>query len=203
MSLCSISTLKEYLPEVQGTTLDSELTSLISRVENFVARYLGFPLSDSASTYFLEEKTYTQFIDHPMNINNYVLQSKIKPISSITSIHSDVNRVYGSDTLIDSSGYVLDKENGRIILTDTSPDNFETGYRANKVVGVFGFSYSSPPSDLVHAIAVYCSHLQRAKSNQGNVSITQRNSTITLSPRTMPSEVKEILRGYRNVATII
>jgi len=202
MSLCSLSTLKEYLPEVQGTTLDSELTSLISRVENFVARYLGFPLSDGASTYFLEEKTYTQFIDYPMNINNYVLQSKIKPISSITSIHSDINRVYDSDTLIDSSGYVLDKENGRIILTDTSPDNFETGYRANKVIGVFGFSSSSPPSDLVHAIAVYCSHLQRAKSNQGNVSISQRNSTITLSPRTMPSEVKEILRGYRNVAVI-
>ena len=132
----------------------------------------------------------------------FVLQSPLKPIISITSIHSDVDREYGSDSLIDSSKYEIDKQNGRVILDDTSPDTFDVGFRAIKVVGSFGFNTSSPPSDLVHAICVYCSHLQRAKSSQGNVSITQRNSTVSLSPRTMPDEVKEILRGYRNVSVI-
>jgi hypothetical protein len=113
-----------------------------------------------------------------------------------------VDRVYGSDTLIAGSQYEIDKELGRIMIKDVSPDSFDTGFRAIKIIGSFGFSTSNPPSDLVHAICVYCSHLQRAKSNQGNVSVTQRNSTVTLSPRTMPDEVKQILRGYRNVSTI-
>ena len=202
MSLVSVSVLKEYLPEIQGSSIDADLTSLITRVEGFIARYLGFPLADSATSYGLDSSTYTLFADKPMYGLEYVLQSPIKPIISITSIHSDVNRVYGSDTLIEGSQYEIDKELGRIILKDTSPDSFDTGFRAIKIVGSFGFSTSNPPSDLVHAICVYCAHLQRAKSNQGNVSITQRNSTVTLSPRTMPLEVKEILRGYRNVSTI-
>ncbi len=202
MSLVSVSTLKEYLPEIQGSSIDADLTSLIARVEGYIARYLGFPLSDSATSYTLDQSTYTIYADGSMYGLEYVLQSPIKPIISITSIHSDVDRVYGSNTLIGSSQYEIDKELGRVILDDTSPDTFDRGFRAIKIVGSFGFSTSNPPSDLVHAICVYCSHLQRAKSSQGNVSITQRNSTVSLSPRTIPDEVKEILRGYRNVSTI-
>ena len=202
MSLVSVSTLKEYLPEIQGSSIDADLTSLIARVEGYIARYLGFPLSDSATSYTLDQSTYTIYADGSMYGLEYVLQSPIKPIISITSIHSDVDRVYGSNTLIGASQYEIDKELGRVILDDTSPDTFDRGFRAIKIVGSFGFSTSNPPSDLVHAICVYCSHLQRAKSSQGNVSITQRNSTVSLSPRTIPDEVKEILRGYRNVSTI-
>ena len=202
MSLVSVSTLKEYLPEIQGNSIDADLSSLISRVESYIARYIGFPLPDSATSYTLDQSTYTIYESRPMFDLSYVLQMSIKPIISITSIHSDVDREYGSDSLIDSSKYEIDKQNGRVILDDTSPDTFDVGFRAIKVVGSFGFSTSSPPSDLVHAICVYCSHLQRAKNSQGNVSITQRNSTVSLSPRTMPEEVKEILRGYRNVSVI-
>ena len=190
MSLVSVSTLKEYLPEIQGNSIDADLSSLISRVESYIARYIGFPLPDSATSYTLDQSTYTIYESRPMFDLSYVLQMSIKPIISITSIHSDVDREYGSDSLIDSSKYEIDKQNGRVILDDTSPDTFDVGFRAIKVVGSFGFSTSSPPSDLVHAICVYCSHLQRAKNSQGNVSITQRNSTVSLSPRTMPEEVK-------------
>jgi hypothetical protein len=202
MSLVSVSILKEYLPEIQGNSIDADLSSLISRVESYIARYLGFPLADSATSYGLDQSTYTIFADRPMYNLPYVLQSPLKPIVSITSIHSDVDREYGSDSLIDSSKYEIDKQNGRVILDDTSPDTFDVGFRAIKIVGTFGYNTSSPPDDLVHAICVYCSHLQRAKSSQGNNSITQRNSTVSLSPRTMPDEVKEILRGYRNVSVI-
>jgi len=203
MSLVSVSALKEYLPEIQGSDVDADLTALITRVEGFIARYLGFPLSDSATSYTLDQSTYTVFQDGPMFEVSFVLQLPIKPVISITSIHSDVDREYGSSTEIDLTKTTTDKENGRVILNDNSTDTYDVGYRANKIIGSFGFDTSNPPSDLVHAICVYCSHLQRAKNSQGNQSITQRNSTVSLSPRTMPIEVKEILRGYRNVSTII
>jgi hypothetical protein len=134
MSIVSVSTLKEYLPEIQGSSVDADLTST---------------------------------------------------------------------TEINLTKTTTDKQNGRVILNDDSPDSFDVGYRANKIVASFGFNTSNPPHDLVHALCVYCSHLQRAKNSQGNESITQRNSTVSLSPRTMPTEVKEILRGYRNVSTIL
>ncbi len=203
MSLVSVSVLKEYLPEIQGSSIDADLSSLISRVESYIARYLGFPLADGNTSYVLDQSTYTVYIDQPMYELSYVLQLSIKPVVSVASVHSDVDREYGTDTAIDLAKTTLDKQNGRIILNDESTDTFDNGYRANKVVGSFGFNTSSPPHDLVHAICVYCAHLQRAKSSQGNQSITQRNSTVSLSPRTMPIEVKEILRGYRNVSVII
>ena len=202
MSLTSVATLKEYLPEIQGSSLDTELTSLISRVESSIARYLGFTNSHSSTVVKLDSATYTLYVDSPMYSKNTVLQLPIKPLVSITSIHSDVNRKYDSDTLVDSSEYSLDLENSRVILDEDSTEYFYSGFRVNKIVGVFGFNTSTPPEDLVHAICVWCSHLQRAKNSQGNESITQRNSTISLSPRTMPKEVKELLRGFRNVNSI-
>ena len=202
MSIVSVSTLKEYLPEIQGSTVDADLTQLILRVESYIARYLGFPLADAGTSYTLDQATYTIYADRPMYGFSYVLQLPLKPVITITSIHSDTNRVYGSDTLIASSQYNIDKELGRVELKDISPDSFEVGFKAIKIIGSFGFDTGNPPADLVHALCVYCSHLQRAKNSQGNESITQRNSTVSLSPRTMPIEVKEILRGYRNVSTI-
>ena len=75
MSLVSVSTLKEYLPEIQGSSIDADLTSLIARVEGFIARYLGFPLSDSATSYTLDQSTYTIYADGSMYGLEYVLQS--------------------------------------------------------------------------------------------------------------------------------
>ena len=123
------------------------------------------------------------------------------PVHKIKDLHT-VFEILLRSMILTSTPFTSSIPNMISSIKDVSPDSFDVGFRAIKIVGSFGFSTSNPPSDLVHAICVYCSHLQRAKSNQGNVSITQRNSTVTLSPRTMPMEVREILRGYRNVSTI-
>ncbi len=202
MALVSAATLREYLPEIQGSDLDSDLNGLIGRVESAIARYLGFTLPDAATSLTLDQSTYTLYLDGPMFNMSTVLQIPIRPISSISSIHSDPDLEYPATTEITSSQYQLDKNNARVVLNTDSTASFDRGYRNIKVVLSAGYSTSSPPADLVHAICVYCSSLQRAKSSQGNKSITQRNSTVTLSPRTMPDEVKEILRGFRNVSII-
>tara|TARA_A100001011_G_C14319969_1_gene850030 strand:+ start:5436 stop:6047 length:612 start_codon:yes stop_codon:yes gene_type:complete len=202
MALVNAATLREYLPEIQGTDLDTDLNSLIGRVESAIAQYLGFTMSDGATSLTLDQATYSLFLDGPLFELPTVLQIPIKPINTITSIHSDPDLEYPSSTEIESSQYHLDKNNARVILKADSTASFDRGFRNIKVVLSAGYSTSGPPADLVHAICVYASHLQRAKTSQGNNNITQRNSTITLSPRTMPDEVKQILRGFRNVSTI-
>jgi hypothetical protein len=181
MALVSAATLREYLPEIQGSDLDSDLNGLISRVEAAVARYLGFSLADGATALTLDQSTYTLHLDGPMYALPTVLQLPIKAGSQ-----------YDSDLI-----------NSRVILKTDSTASFDRGYRNIKAVIVAGFATGSPPPDLVHAICVWASHLQRAKSNQGSENVTQRNSTIRLSPRTMPDEVRELLRDFRNVSTIL
>ena len=202
MALVSAATLREYLPEIaSNTVIDTELNSLIGRIEKGVANYLGFPFNETLLSPTLESVSYTFYINSPILDDVYTLQLPICPVTSITSIHSDINREYGSDTLIDSSTYDLDKKYGRVILKPQSITRYFTrGYRSNKVICTAGFA--TAPSDLEHAICILASMSQRNKTNQGKESITSRNGSIKLSLKSMPLEVKEYLRPYRSPTCI-
>ena len=203
MPLVSASTLREYLPEITGTDADTELNNLILRVESSIARYLGFVPPDSVTNAVLDSSTYTVFLDGPFKNLKDVLQLPMKPAVSVTSIHSDPDLVYGSSTSIDGSQYVLDKENARIVLKSTSTDLFDTGFRYIKVVYVAGFDNTDPPEDLVHAICLLCSNIQRSKQGQGYSNINARSVTVGFVPRTaFPTEIKQLLAGYRNAGSI-
>lgn len=203
MSLVSVATLKNYLPEITGTAADTELGNLLDRAESDIARWLGFPIYDSGTTPVLSQQTYTLYLDGPMYNNQVVLQLPIKPLVSVTTIHSDADREYGSNTEITSAEYVLDLQNARVILkTNVSTEGFATAFRAIKVVCVAGFG-DSYPLDLQHAICVFASQLHRNKIAQGKESTGQRGGNVKFSPKTLPFEVKEILFPLRSSAMIL
>ena len=192
MSLVSVATLKSYLPEISGSTADTELTALLDRTEAVISAYLGFPIYDGGSLHVLTTQTYTLYLDGPMYTDNSVLQLPIRPIASITSVHSDPNLVYGAAHVIDSDEYILDKQLGRLILKpNTATNGFDTAFRAIKVVCSAG--YTSANDELEHAICVYASQLHRNKSAQGKDSSSQRGSTIKYSSKDMPFEVRQLL----------
>tara|TARA_S200002703_G_scaffold2414_1_gene3787 strand:- start:400 stop:1011 length:612 start_codon:yes stop_codon:yes gene_type:complete len=197
MSIVSLSTFKEYLPEVQGTGSDTELQNILDRVESSVAIFLGYPRGDAdgSTSPTLASVSYEFYVDAPFYNNPNALYLPMKPVTAVASWHSDVERLYGSDTAIASDQYDLDTVNGRLYLKSTSTATIESGVRANKVVCTAG--YSTVPNDLEHAICVYASMLQRAKSSQGKENTTQRDVTVKFSPRTMPQEVKDILNPFR------
>jgi hypothetical protein len=203
MALVSASTLREYLPEIaSNTAIDGELNSLISRVEKVIANFLGFPFNEALLSPTLESTTYTFYVDAPIYDDFYTLQLPISPVTSITSIHADGNREYGSDTLVDASTYDLDQKYGRVILKPQLVTKyFVSAYRGNKVVCTAGFA--TAPADLEHAICVLASLAQRNKTNQGKESLTSRNGSIKLTPKNMPLEVKEYLRPYRSPTAIL
>tara|TARA_Y100001963_G_C6785481_1_gene452452 strand:- start:632 stop:1249 length:618 start_codon:yes stop_codon:yes gene_type:complete len=204
MALVSASTLREYLPEISDNTeVDADLNSLIERVENGIAYYLGFPQLDSLLSPTLESNTYTLYVNSPTIRDPYTLQLPIIAVSSVTSVHADDDRSYGTGTLIDASTYELDKSLGRIrLIPDKVTRSFSYGYRSNKVVCVAGYTSGTVPGSLVHAICVYAAHLHRNKNNQGKESITSRNGSIRLSKKSMPLSVKEFLWPFRAPSTI-
>lgn len=202
MALVTNDILKEYLPELTGTGADTELTNMLDRAESTIARWLGYPHPDGSNTCTLVVSTYTLYIDSYWYENVSVLQLPIKPVTTITSVHSDPDRVYGSDTEVTSTEYEIDKQLGQLIIKpNVSTVGFSKAFRANKVVGTFGFTLFH--KDIVHAVAVYASHLYRAKSSQGKKSQTIRNATTTYMPNTIPPEVKEILYPYRSSTKIL
>ena len=202
MPLVTTDILKEYLPEVTGTGSDTELSDLLDRVEATIARWLGFPSPDSSNTPKLDVNTYTLYIDSYWIDNISVLQLPLKPVVTITSVHADPDRVYGSDTEVNSDEYEIDKQQGLLIIKpNTSTVGFSKSYRGNKVVGTFGFTLYH--KDIVHAVCVYASQLHRAKTSQGKKSQTVRGATTTYTLNTIPLEVKEILYPYRNSVVII
>lgn len=201
MSLVSVAILKEYLPEITGNAADTDLSNILERAEAIIARFLGFPLNDSGEL-ALSASTYTLYIDSPNSFDRLVLNLPIKPIISITSVYSDIDREYGSDSEISASEYTLDKERGQLILkTNVASVGFNEGYRANRVICSAGFD--TDYKDLIHAVCVYASHIYRAKANQGKKSANIRNASTTFSPNTIPPEVKEILYSFRSSSMVL
>ena len=202
MALVTTDILKEYLPEVSGTGANTELSNLLDRVESAIARWLGFPAPDGSNTPTLAVSTYTLYIDSYWYENRGVLQLPIKPVVTITSVHSDPDREYNSDSEVHSDEYEIDKQAGLLIIKPTvSTVGFSKAYRSNKVVGTFGFTLFH--KDLIHAVCVYASQLHRAKSSQGKKSQSVRNATTTYMPNVIPDEVRQILYPYRSSEQIL
>lgn len=202
MALVSSGTLKTYLPEITGSGADTALNDLLARVEAAIALHLGFPVYDGGVSRSLQTQTYTVYLDGPMYSQQDTLQLPFRPMINVTSIHSDIDRVYGSATEITGSEYEKDTQNARIILKPSvASKGFDSGFRVIKVVFTAGFA--STPPDLEHAICVYASMLHRAKVSQGKRSISQRDATTTFDPRTIPPEVKQIIYPYRSSAMVI
>jgi len=201
MSIVSASTLRDYLPEIGSATgADTALDKIIKRAEERIARWLGFP----GTSPVLDLTATTLYIDGPTNTDSNVLQLPVKPMVSLSSVHSDENQVYESSTEINTANLILDLEWSRLIIKPTaSTRGFISAPRANKVVATFGYSPLTPPDDLIHAICVYASLLQRQKQTQGKLSINQRGNSLTPAKPQMPEEVKEILRPFRSPSVLM
>lgn len=203
MSLVDLATLKEYLPELgSSASQDSKLQNLLDRVEIAVANYLGFPKpSNSAAAVSLSSTTYIFYFDGSDVQNPELLQLPVKPIVSLTSAYSDPDRAYDSSHQIANGDIEIDSAKGQLIILPTSTKAWERAFRAIKITCVAG--YQTAPPDMEHAICVWCSQLHRMKENQGLDLIVQEGANIKISPRTMPKEVKEILRSFRNPRSIL
>lgn len=204
MPMVTVSTLKQYIPEITGDTANTDLEALLDRVEAATARFMGWRKPDNLASPRMLASTHTFYLDRPTNENAQVLQLPMRPVQSVSSIHSDIDRQYTADTLIDSGTYTLDQYLGQVILDPiTATDIFERGYRAIKVVCEAGYSNSNLPADLEHGICVWASQLHRNKATQGKDSITQRAATVSISPKNMPPEVKEILAPFREYRQLL
>jgi hypothetical protein len=140
------------------------------------------------------------------------------PVDSVTTVKVDVNRVFGSDTIVSSTSYVVHSERGviqsvsgpflpldRIGLVNTDIRIWTRGPRVVQVV--YATATGAVPEDVKEAYARLVGHWYRkvktdAATNFQNISQQKYGDTFVIFGRDgstagMPEEVEDLLAPYR------
>ena len=151
---------------------------------NRVKRHVHIGLSDSSKDTFLEEIINSTYKVLEKHIGRQVLQAtyteyydgdssgrlilKKWPVISVTSIHVDPEREFGSDDLMDADDYYLDTELGIVEVfqaTGSGPTSFPKGIKNVKAVYVAGFT--SIPADLAQVATEYAAFVFNRSGTEG------------------------------------
>ncbi len=144
--------------------------------------------------------TYTEYYDGPgrgqLFLRNY-------PIISVTSLHEDVDRVYGSEDAFDVSADVLVDKTSGILKLWNGESTFGFGKASIKAVYVAG--YATIPYDVQNAALIviaysYKRHYQDQKI--GIASETIGNRTTTFDITAIPKQARLILDRYKKIASV-
>ncbi len=152
MALLTPAQVREHYPSLAGTSDDTLVATLCSRVDGLLAAWCGYPRTD-AGTRTLEDATYTEHLGRPA-LDDRVLRLTIAPIVSVTSVHIDAGLEYGAETLVDSSAYQVLESSGELVLPSASTTAWSRVDRANRVVYVAGFVTTPPELVAIAALAV-------------------------------------------------
>jgi hypothetical protein len=188
MSLTTLATVKAF-KNLTTSEHDAEILRLIPAVEQFIAHYCNRPL---------EQATVTEY--HSARAGQTTLRLRRYPVTSITSLHDDVDRVYGADTLLAATEYVLTDSEAGIVQLDGA--TFDAGLNNVKVVYVAGYAAGSPQRALLEQAAVELLWLARDKGDKALLGLQSRSiadGRVDTFNTDWPAGVREILDAFRKV----
>jgi len=175
---------------------DTLIDTLVGRVDSALAAYMNFPVPDSG-TRTLGAATYTLY-PGPRAIDRdqpAILALAVSPVISVTSVHIDPDRVYGSADEVTSGYRDLDAAAGLIILRDDSPLAWARSLRANRVIVSAG--WATLPGELAHAVILQVAHLMAHSTAAGRTSTDDGQTRVDLLSLDLLPEVKALARPYR------
>lgn len=199
MAVLDAATVREYLPALSGTGEDTAIDSLIARFGALAAQYLGYHANAAGGNATVEDVTYTLYIEGD---GSKYLRLPITPVVSITSLHVDVDRVYGSSKLVDSGDYELFGDEGLVVLKQNSTQGqWEQGRRGVKAVVVAGFT--TIPMAIKHACAMQVAYWWTARGHLGKTSVSQGGGSSTVATLQLLPEVRQALEPYRLPSSLL
>lgn len=184
--LTSLANAKEFLKvPVSETTDDAILNRILSAADAFVKSYCGR---------LLEATTLTEL--HSTIQGQVVLMLDEYPVNSITSLHDDIDRTYGADTLIAATDYIVDKVEGIIKLDGIY---FYAGLQNVQVV--YNAGYVTVPADLEQATLELVAQKYHSydKIRQGIESRSFNGESVSFFMGEMLKETKSVLNRYRKI----
>lgn len=134
------------------------------------------------------------------------------PISSVTSLHDDVDRVYGASTLLtENTHFLVYADDGRIQLIDSSGINiltkreqgfFNQGFKNIRIVYVAGYTDNAAiPQSLIQACVEWCAFVLNHQASAGliedSISLCKKvfANVTRMGP---PMHIKTLLNPHRS-----
>ena len=165
-----------------NTEDDSRTQELITKASFFANNYTGR---------ILASQTFTEYYDGDgstiLFLNNY-------PITSVTTVHQDSDRAFGSDTLIDATDYLTYADNRKLYGIGT---RWFKDIQTIKVVYVAGYVIGSIPEDLVNTITMLVDFwFKEYSAHRFGVTSTGTDTNRITYEKNIPAEIKEMLNPY-------
>jgi hypothetical protein len=192
IALVSLAEAQEYL---NVTGQNAVLNHLINAASAWVGGYLKRDLVSKAR------------VQYYSGDGDVELVLKDRPISTVTGIWLDALRVFGTDTLIAATDYIVKKDAGIIRAFNLfgnwilGESNIKVSYTAGYTVATDGGSTGTMPYDIRMAV-------KRLLDNQYRTGYTHRKldfsseaisgMNITFKDAEIPKDVKSMLDGWKN-----
>lgn len=182
----SLADLKTYL---QITTTDAARDALLTAIKTAVEKRIS-----NLVRHDLLAATYTEYYDGD---GSDTLLLEHYPVITLTSIHDDTDRAFGSSTA--KTAYeIADARNYEKGILELYDEVFDDGQKNIKVVYKAG--YATIPADLAHAVKVICQqeYLLYDKKLGGQTVRSVGDMSITLSQEDVriPRNAWEMLKPY-------
>jgi len=177
-TIAAVNTLTGAAPS-DATLVQSLITKASYWANNYTGRILA-------------QQTFTEYYDGDgttiLFLNNY-------PIDSITTVHQDSDRTFGTDTLVDSGDYFTYADNRKLIGDGVY---WERGLQTIKVVYVAGYAIGSIPEDIVNAVTMLVDFwLKEYASHRFGVNSTGTDTNTISYEKNIPVEIKGLLNPYK------
>jgi hypothetical protein len=170
---------------ITDTTQDAFLESLVNRSYKILETFLGRKM---------KEADYVEYYDGPDDESPDTLLLNQWPIIEVESIHDDLERLFGSDSLIAASDMVIYKERGLVKLF-RNQSCFQRGAQNIKVAYTAG--YATMPGDLEDAAIQMVEHMYNRSRTNGFDSASLGGKSETYDKAEIPAAVKRTLRNYK------
>lgn len=162
---------------------DAITQTLITKASVYANDYTGRILAQQSP--FTE--TYDGDGSNILFLDNY-------PITSVTTVHQDSDRVFGSDTLVPSTDYLTYADNRKLVGIGT---RWFKDIQTIKVVYVAGFAIGSIPEDLVNAVTMLVDFWGKEyDAHRLGVTSTGTDTNRITYEKNIPVEIKEMLNPY-------
>jgi len=181
-NLCSLAELKLFVGiNNSDESLDPQLEEYINGASWLLKEETGR---------FLKAQSITEYHD---GTGSLLIMLRHRPVNSVTTLHSDSARSFGSNTLIDADDYQVYTNGGYIVVTNAGLD---VGAQVIKVV--YNGGYSTIPHDLkmacIEMVAYwYEKFTKNTRVGLKSVSNDAGNATYV---EDMPSLVKAAIARY-------
>lgn len=190
-ALVSLAEAKTFL-KITASSEDSVIEDFINRASIWANDYTGRLLKSRANTDYYDGNG-----GNVLSLNQY-------PVTTLTSLNDDTDRVFGSGTAINVSTDVILNTDAGIVTLFNQATAFSVGTMNIKVVYTAG--YTTAPETVKEAVLLYVGHIYRrqyADQKFGVQSETIGDRTTTYSTDDFVGKAKALLNPYRSERVLL